>query len=151
MRSKFVVIMIMLFLVAALTGAAGCGSSDDSTSSSLTKKEFIKKADKICEEGEREQLELASKYLQKHPGAEEEEMVIPAGLPPLEKQNEKIKALPAPEGDEAQIDAMVKAFEKGVEDSEANPQDVLAADTNPFKEADKLAEKYGLGNCANAP
>lgn len=151
MRSKTIVIMIVVFLVGALAGATGCGSSDDSTSAGLTKKQFLKKADEICEQGEREQLELASKYLKKHPGAEEEEMVIPAGLPPLRKQNEEIKALPAPEGDEAQVEEIVTAFEKGVEDAEANPQDVLASDSNPFKEADELAEKYGLTTCANAP
>ena len=131
-------------------GAAGCGGGD-STTASLTKKQFLKKADKFCEEGEREQLELASEYLKKHPGAEEEEMIIPAGLPPLQKQTEEIKALPAPEGDEAQVEAIVKAFEKALKDTEANPQDILTTASNPFKEADKLAEKYGLTSCANAP
>jgi hypothetical protein len=149
MRSKTIAMIFLLLLVAAAVAATGCGSSGDSAS--LTKNQFIKQADKICEEGEREQLELASKYIQKHPSAEEEELVIPAGLPPLRKQNERLKALPAPEGDEAQVEAIVVAFEKGVEKSEANPQDVLASDSNPFKEADSLAEKYGLKTCANAP
>jgi hypothetical protein len=150
MRSKLIAIMTLLFVAAALTGAWGCGSGGDSTSS-LTKKQFLAKADKFCEEGEREQLELASKYMKQHPGAEEEEMVIPAGLPPLQKQTEKIKALPAPEGDEAEVEAMIKAFEKGLKDTEANPQDLLASASNPFKEADKLAAKYGLTTCDNAP
>jgi hypothetical protein len=150
MRSKVIAILSTLILVGALTGALGCGSSD-STTASLTKKQFLKKAEEICETGEREQLELASKYLKQHPGAEEEEMIVPAGLPPLQKQTEKIKALPAPEGDEARIEAIVKAFEKALEDAEAKPQDVLSSESNPFKQANGLAEKYGFTNCAHAP
>jgi hypothetical protein len=150
MRSKVQPILIVLLLAGALAGASGCGGGD-STSASLTKKQFIAKADKICEEEEREQLELAAKYLKKNPGAEEEDMIIPAGLPPLQKQTERIKTLPAPEGDEAKIEAIMKAFEKALKDAEANPQDVLTAASNPFKEADKLAEKYGFTNCAHAP
>ncbi|MGN6587005.1 MAG: hypothetical protein ACTHKT_05960 [Solirubrobacterales bacterium] len=148
MRSKLIAMMFVLFAVVALAGASGCGSSG---SSGLTKKQFIKKADKFCEEGEREQLELAAKYLKKNPGAEEEEMIVPAALPPLQKQAEKIKALPAPEGDEAEIEAIVKAFEKAVKDTEANPGAVLSKASNPFEEANKLAEKYGLTICSRAP
>lgn len=143
--------MTLLFVAAALTGAWGCGSGGDSTSS-LTKKQFLAKADKFCEEGEKEQLELASKYLQQHPGAEEEEMILPAGLPPLQKQTEKIKALPAPEGDEAEVETMIEAFEKGLKETKANPQDLMTSGSNPFTEADKLAEKYGLNtSCSSAP
>jgi hypothetical protein len=150
MRNKVLPILIALLLVAALTGASGCGGGD-STSASLTKKQFLKKADEICEKGETEQLEMAAKYLKKNPGAEEEELIVPAALPPLQKQTEEIKALPAPEGDEAEVEAIVKAFEKALKDSEANPQDVMSSGSNPFKEADKLAKKYGLTSCANAP
>jgi hypothetical protein len=151
MGNKAKSMVAALLLLGALTLLLGCGGSGDSTSTSLTKPQFIKQAKAICEKAEREQLELATQYLKKHPGAEEEEMIIPAGVPPLQKQAEQLTALPAPAGDEAKVDAFLAAFEEGIKDMEANPQDALSPASNPFKKANELGEKYGLTNCASAP
>ncbi len=149
MHSKTKLVVVGLFLLGLLVWVPGCGGGD-STSASLTKSQYLKQAKEICEKGEREQLELASQYLKKHPGAEEEDMILPAGIPPLQKQIAKLKELPAPEGDEAEIEAFIKASEEALEEGEANPQDLLSS-SNPFDKANKLGEKYGLTNCASAP
>ena len=150
MHNKAKLVIVGLLLVGLLAGVTGCGGGS-STSASLTKKQYLKKAQEICEEGEKEQLELAAKYLKKNPGAEEEDMVLPAAIPPLQKQIERIKALPAPEGDEAKIEAFVKASEQALKEGEANPQELLSSTSNPFDKANKLGEKYGFTNCASSP
>ena len=147
-----------LMLTSLLAAAAlimvlgGCGgSSSASSQGALTKSQFIKRADAICVQSEGEQLQLMVAYAKHHPGAEEEEMVKPAGLPPLEKQLESIKALEAPAGDEAKVAAWLDEFEAQLQKAKKNPGSVLDLEHNPFATANKMAEKYGLKGCAGAP
>jgi hypothetical protein len=146
MATKSLIIFVLLTLSA---GFAGCGGGSDAAT--LTKKQFIKLADAICEKSEGEQLQLVGEYAKKHPGAEEEDFIIPAALPPLEKEIEKIKTLPAPSGDEAQIDAILNAFEAAIAHGKEVPRDLLVDETDPFAKPDKLANSYGFKTCSHAP
>jgi hypothetical protein len=150
MHSKTKLVVIGLVLAGLLAWTSGCGGGS-STTASLTKKQYLKQAQEICEKGEREQLELAAQYLKKHPGSEEEDMISSAGIPPLQKQIEKLKALPAPEGDEAKIEAFIKASEEALKEGEANPQDLLNSRSNPFDKPNELGKEYGFTNCASSP
>jgi len=150
MNKKAKSIGVLLLVLGALIAAVGCGGSD-STGASITKSQFVKKTDAICEKAEGEQLKLATEYLKKNPGTEEEELIVPAGLPPIQEQAEKIEALPVPEGDEAQIEAYLDAVDEGIKDTEANPGKALKADSNPFDKANSLAEEYGMTICAGLP
>lgn len=141
---------VLLVVLWALIVAAGCGS-DSSTGASITKAQFVKKANDICEETEGEKLKLATEYLKKNPGTEEVDLVVPAAVPPLEKQVREIEALPAPEGDEAKVEAYLDAVKAGIKDTEANPEDALAAKSNPFVKANSLAADYGLTVCDGLP
>ena len=158
-------------LIAALVGvvvlallAAGCGSSGDSSSSSssgdesastLTKAEFIKQSDGICEQGNKE-VESEAEAFAKENGidtskpttADQEEVVSQVVAPAIQRQAEAIDALGAPSGDEGEVEAIVEAVEAGATEAEEDPGTIVEGKTSgPFAEANKLAGEYGLKIC----
>jgi hypothetical protein len=143
-------ILLALAVVSFALVAAGCGGGD-STATSLTKTEFVKQAEAICLRAEHQQLVRATEYVKQHPGADEEAMVLPAGIPPLEEEIRQIKALGEPEQGADTVQAFVAEFEKAIADAKEDPADVVVAETDPFKKADKLAASYGLEVCSHAP
>jgi hypothetical protein len=140
------------FLFSALM-AAGCGSGDpaDSASAAPTKNQFIKQADSICEQAEVELFHQVVVYKKQNPTAGEGELVEAVGLPPLEKEIRSLKKLAAPEGDEAQVQAWIEAFEGALQQVKKNPQLLLNLRNNPFGNANKRASDYGTQNCKSTP
>jgi uncharacterized lipoprotein len=158
-------------LIAALFGvlaiavvAAGCGSSssdssssggDESSASALTKPEFIKAADTVCEEGneaiEGEANEFAKENeidIEKPTEAQQEEVVSEVVAPAIRAQAEGISALGAPSGEEEEVEAIVEAVEAGAEEAEENPGALVSGEGGgPFEEANELANEYGLKVC----
>jgi hypothetical protein len=136
-----------------LLGMVGCGSggSTDSDVAAPTKDRFIKQADSICQRAEGEQFQLIVAYKKKHPAAEEEEMIKPAAIPPLESEINGIEALATPVQDEAQVEAWIDAFEAALQKVKEDPQSLLDLRKNPFEDANKQATKYGFKTCSNAP
>lgn len=135
-------------LLAALV-VAGCGGSDED--SSLTKAEFVKQANAICQEGrsEREELfktfskEVKSENVTKE---EQESLVTVVFKPPYENTIDGLNGLTPPEGDEKQVEEIIAAMEEGLEKAEANPLVTLRTNIQ-FAEANNLAAKYGLKEC----
>ena len=150
MMKKLLSIICLVAAALLLFGVAGCGE-DDSSAATLTKKQFIKSAEGICEQAETEQLKKATKYLQGHPGAEEEDAVIPAGLPPIEEELNKLEALGLPKGGEAEIEAFLDALQVALDQAKEDPGSVLAQQGNPFEKPNKIGSKYGLKACASNP
>jgi len=141
---------MVLLAFASVGGASGCGS-DSSASSSLSKKEFVKRANRLCVDTEFEQLGQAQKYSSKHPKAEEADLIRPALVPTLKKEIEELEALGSPAGDEGELEAIFRALQKGIEGAESDPASVIKPKTNPFNEANKLATAYGIGDCGRNP
>jgi hypothetical protein len=147
-------IAVLAALVAILVVVAGCGGgSDSSSSSSITKAQFIKQADAICEKGDEESSEEVEKFVEdnnvntnKPTKKQQEEVVTQVVAPNVQGQIEEIDALGAPEGDEAKIEAMVDAVEEGVEEIEAEPTKLIEG-KNPLAKGSKLAKEYGLKTC----
>ena len=143
-------------LVAVAAVVIGCGSSDggETSTETLTKVEFVKQADAICEKGTEENQAEFEEFAEenglsekKEPTkAQQEEAVTEIVAPGVQKQIEEIDALDAPEGDEEQIEAMVAAVEEGVKEIEENPA-ALTEGKNPLAEGSKLAKEYGLKAC----
>jgi hypothetical protein len=141
---------IVLSLVICSICTFGCGNSS-SEAASLTKAQFIKRGEAICNEAELEQLKGANAYASKHPGAEEEDLVVPVILPPIEKELEGLEALGVPKGDEEAVQKFLTSLEAAVKQSRESPGDLFAAETDPFTKPDKLAEEYGFDVCGNNP
>lgn len=152
--SKF--IAVLAAVAAILMIVVGCGGGDDSSSdsSSITKAQFVKQADAICEKGNKENEAEFEEFAKenglsekKEPTkAQQEEAISEIVAPSVQKQIEEIDALGAPEGDEKQIEAMVAAVEEGVEEIESDPTTLLEG-KNPLGKGSKLAKEYGLKAC----
>jgi hypothetical protein len=125
--------------------AAGCGSSEPDP---LTKAEFTKQGNSICKNSAEEREAKTSEAAKEDKGGSEEEefetFVADAALPPIQDMTEELAGLGVPKGDEKEVEAMVVAFEVGVEKLEANPRTLSGP---AFAKADKLAEDYGLTEC----
>jgi hypothetical protein len=150
--------MRIRYLLLALTAAAllpvlgGCGDSSEEASAEATMplERYGFKTDLICSNGSIEQTELATVYLEKHPQAEEQDMVLPAMVPPIEKEIEELHALGLPQGHEEEAEAFLEEMEKALEALKEEPEE-LSQKNNPFEKANQLAAKLGLGDCSQNP
>jgi hypothetical protein len=132
--------------------AVGCGDDGPDEAASLTKQQFIKRADALCLSTKNEQLDIATKYAKEHPGATEEDVVVPALIEPLEEEAPALRALSESREDDQEVQAFISAREEGLEKAKADPTLVAAPLTNnPYESANKMAKQYGLKSCAAAP
>jgi hypothetical protein len=148
--------LVVLALVAAIV--AGCGGSDDSGSETteatvtLTKAEFIKQGDAICEEANEQNETEAEEFaedngftLEKATDEQLEEAITEVLVPSLNQQVGDIAALGAPQGDEEQVEKIVVSLEDGAGEIEDEPS--LAFEGDPLKESSRLAKDYGFEVC----
>lgn len=153
-------LMAMLVAVAAIAIIAGCGGGSDSssteaTASSLTKAEFLKQGNAICAKGNKEIEEGFEEFAKEHhfskksqpSQVELEEAAEEVLIPRIRREIDGISALGAPNGEEAEVEAVLAAAEKGLEEGEENPGAMVEEGEGPFKEANKLARDYGLVKC----
>ncbi|HET9593174.1 MAG TPA: hypothetical protein VFP17_09690 [Solirubrobacterales bacterium] len=148
-------IAVLAAAAAILMIVAGCGGGSDSSSdsASLSKAQFIKQADAICEKGDEEANEEVEAFAEennvntsKPTKKQQEDVITEVVAPNVQGQVEEISELGAPEGDEKQIEAMVDAVEEGVEELEADPSKLIEG-KNPLGKGSKLAKEYGLKAC----
>lgn len=137
--------------------AGGCGGDDDDSdtggsSEPLTKAEFIDQADTICSETNAETQKEVSDFLQgAPPTAENLPDVSEFVASGIQDQVSGIRGLTPPEGDEAEIDAILTKADEGAEAIRENPDSLSGSGVaNPsLDEANKLAVAYGLQVCGN--
>jgi hypothetical protein len=153
-RGRFLITSVLMGVVLL---AAGCGRSGDDTSTStqvLTKEAFIQRADEICERIDEVQRKRMTTYLAKQSKAAlsrtvSERAVVAAGLPPLWTEVAEMDALPAPEGDEEEIQAIIEGIEEAIRKGEADPGSLVnSKSAGPFDDVAKLAREYGFKACA---
>lgn len=148
------------FVAAAMVVAlvmAGCGGGGDSStaSGSISKEEFVAKADAICKDGT-ERLQAAIGHILKdQPNitkvsqVEQEKIVTTVLVPNVSKEVKELRALGTPDGDEERVDAMITALEEGVETAERDPQAVTKSSDAIFGIASRIAGEYGLTTCGS--
>jgi hypothetical protein len=162
---KTLMVLVAVGVGAALV-AAGCGGNDDDDTSAttattgaagdepLSKEQFILSADQICARGDQEIEKAAGEVFQQgqQPSREEQEQFITdTVLPNVQQQIDGIRALPAPEGDEDQVTAILDAAQEAIDTGEADPAALTGQGADdPFAEANKLAEDYGLKSCGSS-
>ena len=147
--------------VAVLVGialiAVGCGGSGDDTGNTptLTKAEFIARADRICARTDQEQREALRDFFKERPNAAvnqalNEKVVLEVGLPAIQAETEELDALPMPEGDEEDIQAIIDGLEEAIEKGEDDPGSLvtLKSGAGPFTAVGKLAGEYGFKVCS---
>jgi predicted small secreted protein len=152
--------LIAAVIVAALL-AAGCGggSDDSSGGESISKEEFIVKADAICEKGSKRMEAELFKFLRKNrtggtlrkPSVEQnEKFIVTILIPNLKREIDELEALDVPDGDEEKIDALITALEEGLETAEDDTATVAAGTSDiVFGIASRLAGEYGAEVCGS--
>jgi hypothetical protein len=109
---KQLIVLVAAVLAAALV-VTGCGSSD-----SISKAEFVKKADAVCKKGEEAVRKDFGAFAETHENvkkpteADYAELVDAVVVENVEKEVDDLRALGAPEGDEGKVEAMLQAREE---------------------------------------
>jgi ABC-type lipoprotein release transport system permease subunit len=144
---KLRAILAFAALLALGAIAAGCGSSsnDSSSTSNLTKAEFIAKADAICQQGNQEINQAAHQAFgnQKPTAAAVQQFAIQTALPNTQSQVDKIKALGAPSGDEDQVNKILATVQADIDKAKAAGN----LQSSTFADGNALAKQYGLKVC----
>jgi hypothetical protein len=148
-----------LFAIAALLivglAAAGCGSSSSSSSSTsttaaITKAAFLKQGNAICKKGNQEINAEGKKVFSKTKKPTQAQMTQFATatlIPHIQAEISGIKALGAPKGDEAQVNAMVASAQSALDQGKKNPTLLVSNNSNLFKHTNQLTNAYGLTVC----
>ena len=153
-------IALIAVVIAAAMLVAGCGGSDDSSSSaSISKEEFITKADAICKESSKRMEKQLFLFLRKNrtegslrkPSvAQNEKFITTVLIPNLQREIKELKELGVPDGDEEKVDAMITALEEGLETAEDETATVAAGTSDMvFGIASRIAGEYGLETCGS--
>jgi hypothetical protein len=165
-------VALLAAVIAAGLIVAGCGDDDEETTTAatttetgatgatgaaggepLSKQEFIRQADEICREGDRQIDQEAEESFggQEPEAAELEEFATEVVVPNIQQQLDGIRSLTPPEGDEDEISAIVDAAQDGVDELEADPGKLTQGQDagGAFTEANRLAQEYGLKECGD--
>ena len=143
-----------------LAFAVGCGSSgsDEVTvqTGSLSKAEFIAKADAICKAARTEFLAKFEGFAKSHEignKAKEEatfdELLDSLVEPNVEGEIAKISVLGASEEYAPEVEAFLSALQERLDKASEEPTN-LSATPYPFKEAEDTARKAGMNGCAES-
>ena len=141
--------LVLILLAAALAVVLGGCGSDSDTADSLTKAEYEKQAEVVCQGYESEREEVLGKALEKAgttPNAKQKDEILLTVLATYENLTEELGDLGSPEGEEAKAEAMIESMEKAIDRAKANPESAFTSDL-PFREANKEVEAMGLDNC----
>lgn len=144
---------------------AGCSGDDGGGQAFIAKAEFIERANAICLKTRRE---IAAEFAVygKSRAAREAERARQANelstaeaneaaasvakrilIPAMRTQQEELRNLGSPNegGDQAQ--AVLDAFDEGIEKAEARPERAARDGTEAFGKAGRLAEEFGIASC----
>jgi hypothetical protein len=153
---RLATVLVALLFLAAL--AASCGSSSSgSESPSLTKAEFIKQGDAICERGQKEfagEVEAFTKEKKWNPSitltsAQQEEVIRAVFVPSLQAQADELEKLGVPSGEEGQANAIVEELQSALAEAEDDPSKLLGPSPGSLATAADLARKFGFKVCLN--
>ncbi len=142
-------------LAAAGLIVTGCGSDSSSSTTSttaLTKSEFLAQGNAICAKGNKAINQAAQETFNKQkPSASQlNQFATQTLIPNIQQQINGIKALPAPSGDEAQVAAIVTGAQAALDKGKADPKILVSNGQDPFAPVNKLTNAYGLTKCGGS-
>ena len=154
---------ILLVLVLLVIGVpllfAGCGGSSGAEEPTLTKKQFVKRAEAFCNKEYRaEEVDMkayADKHLLLFGGGEpwEQEVLDEIVFEYVEDKIDFFKSLPVPAGakNKKEVKAMIVAFEMGLRNSEKNPAALAEQRVNSNKDLPEYWEDSYTTTTAYGP
>ncbi|MFL5891375.1 MAG: hypothetical protein ACJ75I_01390 [Solirubrobacterales bacterium] len=136
------------------TGASGASGTSGAQGAALSKSEFVAKGNAICAKGSQEINAEAKKIFTSNQApsqATQEKFVTDTVIPSIQQQIDGLDALPAPSGDEDQVQAIVDAAQSALDKAKQDPSLLTdqAQGGDPFAQANKLADDYGLTKCGS--
>lgn len=143
--------MLPALLAVIVLTIAGCGGGDETTTS-LTRAQFVKQGNAICEQQEKRRETIIREAIKGQdqtkllPQAQREEVVVET-VPPYEAMAKEIGELGAPEGDAEEVEKIVEEMEKAANSVRSDPATALES-TSQFEEANNFTTRYGLTACA---
>lgn len=157
---------LLVVAMATLLFAGGCGDDDSSEAdangeevtvetSSLSKAEFIKQADTLCEKTKGQFFREYTTFIKdsaratQSEQAQTAEMVETILVPMYEDLIDQISSIGAPKGDEKQVAGFLNALQQDLDFASEQPSKALDR-LVPFSRATKAAEAYGLAGCAES-
>lgn len=163
-RAHTFIAVAAIVTMAMAAAIAGCGGDDGgggqtaaaddqaADASPITKAEFVRKANKICE-GLTDRLvaEASPAELREAEEESDAEAVQNRLVPAIEGQIDELRALGTPEGDEEQLSTFYETVEEVMQSAKANPQRFLSELGNferPYGEVERLGKAYGIQVCA---
>jgi hypothetical protein len=132
-------------LVFLLAGVAACGGDEP-----ITKEDYVVEVNQICREANEDAILAAGESLPENPDADDIRTYWnETARPSIEERIDEIRAVEVPEGDEDVIDSYLAALEDGT-DATQEQVDAGRATEGPdlYAEANRIAEEYGLTECA---
>ena len=135
-------------VLAAMLTAAGCGGSDEPES--LTKAEYVKRANAICVKLNKD-TSVKFDTFYREPGkpttAQLKAMTKSVYLGNMQARLDQLRELPVPEGEEAKVDALLAAMQKGIDEAASQRAIAFQNTTLFFTRANKLAQELGPEYC----
>jgi len=150
MRRALIGIVSCLTVGGAMLALSACGSSSES----ISKAEFLKQGNQICENGDKQIREEAEKQFPESGGRpsnkELEEFASDTVVPNIQSQLDEIEALGSPSGDEEKVEAILSAARSALDKGKQDPSKLIEGDAGPFERANELANSYGLTACGSS-
>lgn len=162
-------LFLAVVAVVSLSIVVGCGDDDDSAGAgganggqeitveagSLSKPEFVKRADKLCKEARARykrdfddfvgsDIPTPASPLKPSKAAKLVDTVL---VPHFRKLVDQINALGAPKGDEGKVAAFLNTLQQRLDQAEAQPAKFIK-ELSPLSAAVRKARTYGLVGCA---
>ena len=151
MNRRMAGVAMIALLGLLLVGVAGCGGDDDiSSTTALTKQEFLDQGNAICEAGNKAtEAESEEVFSDGQPTDDEfEQFATDVLVPSIQGQIDDIRALGTPEGDDGEVSEILDSAESDLDDLKSDPSIIASGD--PFAETNQALESYGLTVCAGS-
>src|SRR5437764_2220697 len=131
--------MVLAATLALVVVAVGCGSSKSKstvTTPALTKSEFLKRGNAICKKGNQQINQVAHKVFpnrKARPGrAQVTKFATGTIIPSVQSQINGVKALGAPKGDEAKVNAIITTAQAALDKAKKDPILLTGGKHDPF-------------------
>lgn len=155
MSRRIVVVLMGVMALALLIASCGDSSdgSDGDSESAVSKPVFVKQADAICENLNKQYVQDYKQFakaneIENFPssdqGVEISEQIY---IPLVEQRVTALRELDPPSGDEERVEAILIATEDGVAVAHKDMTAVTQSSTNIFAKSLKLSRDYGFKVC----
>jgi len=118
----------------------------------MTKGQFVKQGNKICQQIEKKRIEIANEAASKSPSGRalppaQLERFVPSLLAAYRTSTEELAELDPPANDAALVARLIRSFEKSYAQAEKERRAVVLGTSTVFQKPDEMATKFGLTNC----